>query len=199
MSSTIDDLKHICSDIETEVSILKGTLEANSVKNYNYTPMLTFFSSENKRQIAIVIPSAETFEDTVIRLTESLHLFVALNSASVTISLKTKVVYNNNHYDTLNIFLLSNSHAWQLTYPYTLDESNNVTWHDDLHEILSIDEVEYNSNIKEMITTFYYMTHLPESAFTVSEVLSYLSSQNAAVQLLDGQKISYIDFSNNYV
>lgn len=199
MTTSLDNLKHVCSDIETEVSILKGTLEANFRQNINYSPMLTFFGPDNKRQIAVVIPSAETFEDTVIRLTEALHLYVALNSNCVTISLRTKTTHNNNNYDTLNLFLLSETHAWQLTYPYSIDDSNNIVWHNDLHEIEAVDEIEYDSNIKEMITAFYCMTHLIQPAFTVSEIISYLSSQNAAIQLLDGQKIAYIDFSNNYV
>ena len=63
----------------------------------------------------------------------------------------------------------------------------------------SVDDIEYDETIREMITTFFYITHLNRPAFTVSEIISYLSSQNAAIKLLEGQKIHYLDFSNNYV
>lgn len=199
MTNTIDNLKNICSEIETEISILKGTLEHNLNNECTYSPMMTFFDSFNKRQIAIVIPPTDTIENTIIRLTEALHLFVALSSNSVVISMKTKVIHNNEYYDSLNIFLLSDSHAWQLTFPFTFDDSRVITWHDNLNEIIGVDDIEYDNNMKEMITAFYYITHLPDPAFTPSEIISYLSSQNAAIKLLEGQKISYLDFTNNYV
>jgi hypothetical protein len=199
MTNTIDNLKHICSEIETEVSILKGTLESNYNNQCDYSPMMTFFDSFNKRQIAIVIPSADNIENTIIRLTEALHLFVALSSDSVIISMKTKIIHNDQYYDALNVFLLSQTHAWQLTFPFTVDDSNVITWHEDLNEIVGVDDIDYDANIKEMVTAFYYVTHLPDPAFSVSEIISYLSSQNATIKLLEGQKISYLDFANNYI
>jgi len=199
MDTTIDNLKDICSEIEIEFSILKGTLEANYSNNHNYQPMITFFDFSNKRQIVIVLPCAETFEDTLIRLTETLYLFAALDSNSVVVSFKTKVIHNEQYYDALNVFLLSQTHAWQVTFPYTVSDTNAIIWHDNLNEIIAVDNIEYDSNIKEMITAFYYITHLPKSAFSPSEIISYLSSQNAAIKLLEGQNISYLDFSNNYV
>lgn len=183
------------SIIHQEIDTLKHTVEKCVSQNSNYLPMLTFMSTADDRMLTVTVPRQDNHEDTFVRIAEVLHLYSAIEPYSVVVSLSTKKEINNQHYDALTIFILTSDFAGILSIPYTVDSSNTVLWHDDLFEMENVDDQDFDPTTKDMITMFFFFTHIEKPAYTASEVLSYLSRIGCAIYMFDKFDVSYFDLT----
>lgn len=183
------------SIIHQEIDILKHTVEKCVLEGGRYSPMLTFMSSISERMLTVTIPYQDNYEDTFLRIAEVLHLYSALESYSVVVSLSAKKEINNQQYDVLTVFTLTDNYAGILSIPYTVDSSKVVIWHDDLFEMENIDDQDFDPTTKDMITMFFFFTHIEKPAYSASEVLSYLSRIGCAIYMFDKFNVSYFDLT----
>jgi len=196
----LDALEKVCSPISTEITLLKSVLESVHSSGKKYQPMLTFFSDSKTRFITLTIPFQENFNDSLIRISESLHLYSAINAHCVTLSFNANLEKDGSIYDTLIIFLLSEDSAWQINLPYSFNPDNSIIWMNDLFEINQIlkENMDSIENLtKDMLTMFYVYTHIDSSPYTFSEILSFLSTTGAAAALHTDQEISFYDLSSD--
>lgn len=183
------------SIIHEEIDILKHTVEKCSSNNGHYSPMLTFMSSVDKRMLTVTIPHQDNHENTFVRIAETLHLYSSLRAYSVVVSMIVKKQINNQEYNALAVFALTSDFAGIISIPYTLDSSNVVTWHDDLFEMENVDDQDFDPTTKDMITMFFFFTHIENPAYTASEVLSYLSRIGCALYMFDNFDVPYFDLT----
>jgi len=177
-----------------EIDAFKNSIEKISETSTAFSPMLTFMSSSTERALTIVTPNQDTFDDTFTRIAEALHLYPAINAYSVVLAFSSKKQYDDNIYDSLNIFLLTDSFAGLASYPYTVNTDKTVTWHEQHAEMLNIDDSDFDPQFKDMLTMFFYFTHLEAPAYTTSEVLSYLSRIGCAINIYNNFDVHYYDF-----
>lgn len=183
------------SIIHQEIDTLKHTVEKCVAQNGHYSPMLTFMSSRDERMLTVAVPHQNNLEDTFVRIAEVLHLYSAINSYSVILSMVTKKEINDYQYDTLTVFTLTSDFAGILSIPYTVDSSNVLTWCDDLFQMEDIDDQDFDPTTKDMITMFFFFTHVEKPAYTASEVLSYLSRIGCAIYMFDKFDVPYFDLT----
>jgi len=183
------------SIIHQEIDTLKHTIEKCVAEKTSYSPMLTFMSSVDTRTLTVVIPNQNNYEDTFVRLAEVLHLYAAIEAYCVVISISTKKEIDNKQYDVLTIFNLTSDFAGIISIPYTVDSSNALTWHDDLFQIEDIDDQDFDPTTKDMITMFFFFTHIEKPAYTASEVLSYLSNIGCALYMFENFNVPYFDLT----
>jgi len=194
----LKELEKVCSPISTEITLIKSVFESVFFSQKKYQPMITFFSDSNTRYLTITIPSQETFNDSLTRISESLHLYSAINAHCATLSMTATLEKDGTTYNTLIIFLLSEEFAWQINLPYIITSDNSIVWQDDLFEINQILQENINSieNLtRDMLTIFYVYTHIHPSPYSLSEVLSFLSTTGAVAALHTDQKVSFYDLS----
>lgn len=196
----LQNLENVCSNISSEIIVLKSLLESLHSHGNSYLPMLTFFSDKDTRLFTVNTPAQQTFDDSLIRISEALHLYSAANCESVVISLNASIHKDDVQYSSLIVFLLSDSAAWQINLPYIIQSDNTFFWHNDLFEVNQIVEEDIHSieNLtKDMLTMFYVYTHIDHSPYTLSEVLSYLSTTGAMIVNHQNDIISFYDFSHS--
>ena len=128
------DIAKVCINLSTEVKILQSLCETMFFSQKKYQPMATFYSDSSTRFITLTISPQTNFEDSLIRLSEILHLYSAIEAQSAIVSLTAKVNINDNSYESLMIFILSEEHAWHMMLPYTFDSDQNVRWLNDHFE-----------------------------------------------------------------
>lgn len=189
------DIAKVCINLDTEVKILQSLCETMFSSQKKYQPMATFYSDSSTRFITLTISPQTNFEDSLIRLSEILHLYSAINAQSAIVSLTAKVNINDNSYESLMIFILSEEHAWHMMLPYTFDSDQNVHWLNDHFETNEIYTEDHQNISKDMMNIFFLFTHTTPSPYSTSEVLSYLSATGATATFHTNEEISFYDFS----
>ena len=195
-ASTQTDIAHTCSNINTEVKILQSLSETIVSSQKKYQPMATFYSDSSTRFVTLVISPQTNFEDSLIRISEILHLYSSIEAQCVIVSLTAKVNINENSYESLMIFILSEERAWHMMLPYTVDSEQNIHWLNDYFETNEIDTQDHQYISKDMMNIFFVFTHTSPSPYSCSEILSYLSTTGATASFHTNEEISFYDFSS---
>jgi hypothetical protein len=190
--STIEELQEIVSDIKSDIGASKTVIEQIGEE---IPTTIAMYSDVNTRNIVITVPRGETFNETLANISKALHLYVYTDSHACVISMRSTIVIEDNNYLCLTMYILSEDKAYILTIPYTRD--TDVTWYNELAEVTPVDDQEFDEQGKDMITMFYIFINnvMPQNIFTPEEILSYLSSTDAAVKILDDKTYSFFDFS----
>ena len=193
-------LIEICNPIVAEISVIKSVVESSTTRSID--PLVIFFKDENVKTTLVGFSKLPSFEDNILRLSEIMHLYGALKSHCCIIAMPAKISRDNTIYDSVNLFLLSDDDAWTISLPY-LTENNQVIWYDEFSEILKIDDADFDGTSKEMVSMFYFMTHLHNQAYTAPEIMSYLSLYNVTIHQFTESSdsgsveyVSYFDMSN---
>ena len=185
-----------CKEINTEISILRSVVESSATTNTIVDPLVIFFQDDDSRSVVIGFHKPNSLEDTIVRFSEVMHLYGAIDSSAAIVVMTAKMNNDNTIYETLNLFLLTENKGWVITLPYII-HNNIVTWYDDLSEIIDVDDTHYDGSMKEMISMLYFLTHVSNQAYTAPEILSYLSTTGATIHFCEGYKIGYYDMSIN--
>lgn len=193
-------LIEVCKPIVSEISVIKSVVESSINKEID--PLVIFFKDEEIKTTVVGFNKLSTFEDNILRFSEILHLYRALDSYSCIIAMPAKMSIDNVLYKTVNIFLLSDSDAWSIILPF-LVENNNVKWYDEFSQITPINDCDFEDSSKEMISMFYFMTHIDNPAYNAAEIMSYLSLYNVAIHQFNDESnsndtsyVSYFDMSS---
>ena len=182
--------------ITTEISILKSVVESSVTTSNTVDPLVVFFQDDDNKSAIVGFLKTDSLEDTIVKFSEVMHLYGAINSSAAIVVMTAKMDHDNTIYETLNLFALTDSKGWVITLPY-LVQNKSVVWYDNLSEILDIDDAQYDGPMKEMVSMLYFLTHLDNQAYTAPEILSYLSTTGATVHLCEGHEIGYYDMSNH--
>lgn len=189
----LSEVQKYVSNIEDEITALKTTLETITEQQESFVPMTIFYNSPDNK-ILVVAPNASgSSVDRIRSVAEVMHLFNPLNATAAVVCLQSKIERNNNIYQCLNLFVLTEPFAWMIQLPYTLDD-NKITWLDEYRTCDEIDSIEMDETGKDIATMFYYLTHISAPFFTAGEILSYISSTGGAISQINAN-IEYFDFS----
>lgn len=185
-------ISEIITDIENEVRICKSLLETTR-KNHdsNYAPMIVFYSDPDTKQLVVAPKIQDEFEDSMLAVAETMHLYSSLKSYAAILSMTTKMMDEDILYEALILHVLSDEFAHNIVLPYRIID-NNIVWNDDLAYSSAIDEEDIDSKGKEIVSMLYVFTHINESIFSPAEILSYLSSKGAAIHQIS-TKIEYFN------
>ena len=188
----------LCSVLEEELSVLRAVLENSVTNGKSFSPMITFFSDPSTRTIATVTKVHEDFVDTLSHISSALFLYPALNAHHAIITLHSEIHDddNNKTSDAINTFLISEDYGIIITMHYTVS-NNTVTWLYDNFECVSIADAEFTGISKEMANMLFMYTHMEKPAYTVQELLSYLSYSGAAIHQFGEQKVTYYHMSHS--
>lgn len=184
----------VCSDLDKELTLTKLLFEKMHEQNLEYSPMTVFFSNASERSVVCSIAPETDYNNLIVRFSEVLFLYSALQAHCVFVSYLD--TYESSS-PCLRIYLLSNTKAWRITFNYSVDADNRITWLDDISE--SFTDIELTPSLHELATVLFMHTHIDNSPFTSAEVLSYLSTLSCSIKLLGSKPLSYYDFSNNVV
>jgi hypothetical protein len=146
----------------------------------SYTPTMAVFNSSKKFVGMVSCRSAEDKEDLFVSLAEMLYLPLSISSdlfilaSDVRIS-KTELDLNES-IDALTVSYVTPEHCLIYTSPYTFDDSNEVTFHEDKSFITKVSSEQDNSPVGNLIELFYIFSHTDTTGpFQPEEVLSYLT------------------------
>lgn len=189
-----NDILEIVSDFQDELSIHKTLVEKAFDRSEKYSPMLIFYTDPSTKNI-VVVPDTEVFVDLLPKISETMHLFNALESSAVIVSIASKIAIDDVTYDSINFFIAARHVAYIYYMPYTVD-NNKITWYDEVcfaQELLSTD---FDTNGQDLINIIRGHVHVEKSPFSASEVLNYLSYRGYAIQFMDpNNTVPYIDMS----
>ena len=193
--STYEALDHIIETIDEEIYTIKSVVESLEPDD-PFAPLIVFYKDTSSRQAVVSVTPEGEFVDTVCRISEALHLYPCLSSHAAVIAISSKLSFEDDIYNAVNIFVISEENAWSIILPYTRNGSE-VIWHSEHDQFNQIDEQDFDDQGKDMVSMFYMYVNTSSTHLTLSEVLSYLSTTSAAVNFMDQECPSYFDFSNN--
>lgn len=189
-----DDILEIISDFDDELSIHKTLVEKSFERSESYSPMMIFYTDPSIKSM-LVVPDNQSFTDLLPKISEVMHLYSAIGSSSVLVTIASKIAIDDVNYDSVNFFIAARHAAYIYYMPYTV-ENNKIIWHDEIgfaQELLSTD---FDTNGQDLINIIRAHVHVENPAFNASEVLNYLSYQGYAIQFIDpNNTVPYIDMS----
>jgi hypothetical protein len=197
MENKTATIKNVVSIADDTLYAMRHTCETIIANKTSFHPMLTFFSSEDKVALSAVVNSSDNFEQTLVRISESLYLYPPLKAHAVMIAINSDLHDDSGNYlsSSLNVFTLSEIYGFFTTMPYTVDSQSKVTWHDDKFETVNVLDGQFEGISKEMVNLFYMFTHMDYPPYTVQEVLSYLSFVGTIVNFHETTPISFYDMT----
>jgi len=194
MAYDLTKIKEECFIIDEEINIIQNVLMETSSRGAKYHPTITFFQDGKTRQVAVTILSQPTFSETLIRIAETLHLYPCLRSSCAVVSLDSTIQNTDNQsFDCLQIFLISEYQGYIIQLPYTKNQDNTILWHTDQFQTENLLSTNFDGLTKDMINLFFTFTHLNAPTYTAHECLSYLSYSGAGIAVFDSLKIAYYD------
>lgn len=177
------------TDIEKESAILKTVLENCEARNEEFIPMVIFYSNKDTKDLVVAMNYFDDFPSKMTAIAEALHLYSAMNSNAVIVAVTSKMLHNNEEYSALTMSLLTHSAAWSIVHPYRI-ENSEVVWYNDISYIHELDAEDVDEVGQDVYSMFYVFTHLERTAFSPSEILSYLAFKGAAIHQIN-TKIEY--------
>lgn len=178
----LEPVTRIIQDIEAEIAILKTVFENCHEQDYDFVPMVVFYSNPETKEMVVAPAHFHNFDEKMVSIAECMHLHAAINASAATVSMASKIINNDITYDALTISILCAESAWNIALPYTITDSS-VQWHNEMSIINEFDDNDVDATGKDIINMFYNFTHLDNMAFSPAEILSYLSSKGAAIEL----------------
>lgn len=187
----------LVSEISKEINIVKTVVEQMYSDNDIYSPTVTFFSDSDTRQAIVSFYPSDKLSDTVITLSEIMHLYPVLKSHAAVIFMVNKVDIDEELKEALNIFVVSHDIAWYISIPFFFDGTDIYWASEDSIIITHVDDQDFDDLGKDMVTMLYLYSHMNSSHFTLSELLSYYSTKNVSFHLVDKNEIpAFYDFSH---
>ena len=181
--------------VQEELSVIRSTFELQFSQEKSFSPMMTFYNSLQQRMIALVTPPQDSFELTLQRISEALHLFPSLATHTLFVTMKSEIQYEDHSTDILTTFVLSEDYGYLVTMPYSIDSTGNVVWQSESFVYENLMDKEFSDLSQEMVDLFYMYTHMANSPFVVQEILSYLSFIGFSIELFHSIKITYYDMT----
>lgn len=191
----LEDITSVISNPHEEMSLIK-TIAESTFPEDSFTPIVVIYDKPDNRKLVVSVPPSENFVDTVCRLSEALHLFPAVNGHAAVIAITSKLSFEDEVFEAINIFILSSTNAWSLILPYQI-EDGKLIWLNEHFHCNQIDEQDFDDQGKDMVSMFHMYINADETHLSVSDILSYLSTTSAAVSFIDEPNPPYFDFSNN--
>jgi len=193
--TNLNQISNFVANFESEVAILKTVVESAHSRNQSFCPMIVFYNDPNTRSI-VVVPQFNNDRSIMMRnLADTLHLYSALKSFCATIAFTSKGIVDDEETDLLNIFIISDDAAFHVQAIFSI-EGDKINWNENLNYIDVNDKSnEFSEKSKDFFSMLYHYSHIENNPFTVSEILSYLSSRGAEIAQISSN-ISYINFAN---
>lgn len=191
----INKVAEYITNIEEEIGIYKMVNENVASRNEAYVPMIVFYSSPTEKSYVVAPHHDNTFNNKMLAIAETLHLYSSSLAHAAIISMLNQVVINDNTYQSLDIYALSLNNAYLIQLPFEIN-GTEVKWLEEHQECTSIDELDVDSTGKDVLSMFYHYIHIDSTIFTPEDVLSYLSFKKAEINTFS-TKVQYLNFVEN--
>lgn len=185
MTMNLEPITTYIKDIESEIAILKTVHESCTAKDYEFVPMVVFYTNSETKDLVVAPAHYRDLTEKMVSIAECLHLYAAIHASAAYVAMQSKLQLNDIEYNAITISVVCNERAWNISLPYTV-ENNTVTWHNEMSTLHEFDDDIADDVSKDIINMFYNFTHLEAISFTAAEILSYLSSKGAAIEMFAG-------------
>jgi hypothetical protein len=197
--SHYNEITALISDFADEIQIHTKIIDRMIESNDPFSPMCVFFSTPTTKEYLIVPPPQENFAETLSKISAAMHLYCPLQAYSVLVVLRSKMMLNDEVYESLNFFVCSELCGFVYYLPFTIDTtapSKSIVWHEELAFIDVLTDAELDDNGRDFVSVLHSHIQVRNSAFTAADILCYLSRQGFAIQALNPNAIiPYIDMS----
>ena len=195
---TIESVQEVVTLIKEELSAVKTIVETNlsEINSTKIAPLIVFFTSPETRYIVASSSASGDFADVVCRISEVMNIYPLIDAHAAVISMNTNVEIDDDVVSAINTFVISYEQAWSITTPYEV-YGNEVVWWNDKVNIELIDDLQLDDESRQMVSMFYMYVHVNDVHFTMSELLSYLSTMDTAINFIEDDAPPFFDMSNN--
>lgn len=195
---TIELVKEVVPLIDEEIHAVKSIVEQNYVDfdSTKMSPLIVFFTAPEKRYIVVSTSDQGDFVDVVCRISEAMNIYPLIDAHSAVISMNTNVDIDGQTIPAINMFVISFAHAWSITIPYEIQNSE-IVWLNDNINVSHIDDLELDDESRQMVSMFYIYVNVSNLHYNLPELLSYLSTMNNAINFIDNDAPPFFDMSNN--
>lgn len=120
------------------------------------------------------------------------HVYGALNATS-------GIVINYAKYGEHSAMIatvISHEYAYIFIYPYEQNDGQ-LQWLDDMAESSHVDDFELDSDGTDIVSMYYYYSHLNHTPYPLSDIYSYLSANGITFEFEQNTDadVPYVDFS----
>lgn len=189
-------------DLDSMVLTSKQMLEndptsSNMIYVRFYKQQISFFEKDieppSPQGIFFGASGISNVEEKYFNISSIFHVYGALDATSGIIVNYAKYGENN----AMIITVICNEYAYIFIYPYQKN-NDKIKWLDDLTESSHVDEFEFDSNGTDIISMYYYYSHLNHTPYSLSDIYSYLSAIGVTFHFEENTDadVPYIDFSS---
>lgn len=191
----LTDLDHFVTNPEEELKNIRSSFSDHIKLNgkETYKPRIVFYNFFGDKLFGIVSRNYLDEVDFYSCLAEMMYCFPALDSKSCILVLDSYMKKNNEVIGSaLHCYFISEDHASVVSLPYSFEADNNISWgtHGEINEI---DMKSYTGPSQTLLELLYSFSHLDNSPFDMTELLSYYTSVGYHFRSFKELKISYIE------
>lgn len=192
-----EHLKYYCSNPEEEILNIRKSFEEHLslAGSETYRPKAMFYNRVGSKNFAVSSRKYVDVPDLYCSISEMLYSFSAFSAFSVILVLDTSLPDDSG---ALVIYVVSDDSACCFKLHYKHSKDHSLEW---LHNKDSYEEITLKNNgndsfkTNKIIEILFVYTHMDESPFTESEILSYYSMKGYHFRSFRDKKISYIDYA----
>jgi len=181
------EIKNITSSFSQHVQL--------AGKDTPYRPRLVFFDFFGKKSFGIVSRSYVDQTDYISSIAEMMYTYKSLDASSCILVLDSFLIKGNKNVGScLYCYFINDDSAHMVCLPYSYND-NQVVWDLSAQDSQSIDLKDHDHTTQQMIELLYVYSHISNSPFRFSDLLSYYSSMGYQFKSFKNLNVSYIDYS----
>lgn len=194
-------ITELIANFAEEVDVQKPVFERMVTDSETLCTMCVFYTSSIQKDYLVVIPQSNSFDESLPKLSEALHLFSARNCHSVLVTIPSKVALDNVVYSSINFFIAATHAAYVYYLPYTVTQDPDtghsvIIWHDNISFAEQLSTADIDQSGIDFVNLLHAHVNVEAAPFDASEVLNYLSYHGFAIQGLNEHSVvPYIDMS----
>ena len=181
-----EELKQKISNIEVEIEAIKHSFQStNEVQRDSFKPFAIFFSSPDKKELAITSRPVADVNDYYTAISEMMFAYSSTSSQSVLFAIDANKDIDGVPQDLLEIYMACDDFCTVFTFPYFFTEDNKFQWNTDLSNIYTLEKLEkaYDTNghfhaTLEIFELLYLHTHIEEEYFDILKIKSFFDLNN---------------------
>lgn len=187
VDSPEQEIKNITSSFSDHVKL--------AGKDTPYRPRLVFFDFFNKKSFGIVSRAYVDQTDFISSVAEMMYAYKSLDASACVLVLDSFLLKDGKNIgNCLYCYFICDDSAHVVCLPYSYD-NDQVVWDLSSQTSESIDLKHHDGITQQMIELLYVYSHIQNSPFQLSDLLSYYSSMGYQFKAFKNLKVSYIDYT----
>lgn len=187
-----DKTSYLCKDAYQEATKFKKFFSENFL-NYglnSFSPTIAVFSNRKRFVGMVTCRPTDNKDDLYSAMAEMLFFPMSISSELFIVASDVNISSSSNgveYKDALTLSFVTPDNCLLFTIPYTYDDSNVVTWHEDAAFInkIATGGPHNESPVGDLIELFFIFSHSSSTGpISHDEVLSYFDSNDFKYEIL---------------